>query len=372
MTLNGIDVSGHQPKTITTLVDYDFVIIKATEGTSYVSAACDAQYQAAKKAGKLLGVYHYASGGDPVAEANWFIKNIRGYLGEAILILDDEANAAKRGDAWSDKFVRQVKTASGGYGSVVYASASVLKGLVTTAKDALTAWDADWGSNPTEGYKPPAQVTSVGPWSSPRIRQYTSNGTLPGYTGRLDLDVFYGTAADWHALAAKGASAPAPVVVVAPVGRNITSRPTKDVQRLVGATPDGIYGRDTTAAVQKWQAAHGLTADGIWGPKSDAAGFPSKPAAPAKLAVDGAWGTATCKAEQRALGVNPDGVEGPQTIRAEQKRTGARVDGARGPDTNRHLQQHLNSRIGAKLAVDGARGPDTVKALQNALNMGKF
>jgi len=64
-----------------------------------------------------------------------------------------------------------------------------------------------------------------------------------------------------------------------PLGRNITKRPTKDVQKLVGATPDGIYGQDTTNKVAAWQKAHKLTADGIWGEKSDAKGFP-KPKAP--------------------------------------------------------------------------------------------
>ena len=43
------------------------------------------------------------------------------------------------------------------------------------------------------------------------------------------------------------------------------------VQRIVGATPDGIYGPITASLVQHWQAAHGLTADGIVGPLTRAA-----------------------------------------------------------------------------------------------------
>jgi peptidoglycan hydrolase-like protein with peptidoglycan-binding domain len=57
------------------------------------------------------------------------------------------------------------------------------------------------------------------------------------------------------------------------IGRNYTSRPTADVQRLVGANPDGAYGTDTTAKVVAWQKAHGLAADGDWGTASDAKGF---------------------------------------------------------------------------------------------------
>lgn len=39
----------------------------------------------------------------------------------------------------------------------------------------------------------------------------------------------------------------------------------KMIQRLVGAQTDGIWGAKTTELVKAWQAAHGLTADGIVG-----------------------------------------------------------------------------------------------------------
>lgn len=44
-----------------------------------------------------------------------------------------------------------------------------------------------------------------------------------------------------------------------------------EVQRIVGVTPDGVYGPDTEAAVVTWQAAHGLVADGEVGPATWAA-----------------------------------------------------------------------------------------------------
>jgi hypothetical protein len=42
----------------------------------------------------------------------------------------------------------------------------------------------------------------------------------------------------------------------------------KEVQRVLGLTPDGIFGSYTEAAVKKYQRARGLTADGIVGPKT--------------------------------------------------------------------------------------------------------
>lgn len=40
------------------------------------------------------------------------------------------------------------------------------------------------------------------------------------------------------------------------------------LQRLLGLEDDGIFGKNTEAAVKKWQTAHGLVADGIVGDKT--------------------------------------------------------------------------------------------------------
>ena len=43
---------------------------------------------------------------------------------------------------------------------------------------------------------------------------------------------------------------------------------TKMLQRLLGLTPDGIFGENTENALLKAQEAHGLAVDGICGPAS--------------------------------------------------------------------------------------------------------
>lgn len=62
-----------------------------------------------------------------------------------------------------------------------------------------------------------------------------------------------------------------------PVGRVIVNRSIREIQQLVGADQDGIYGPDTTEKVIAWQGANRLEADGIWGPLSDAKAFGKAP-----------------------------------------------------------------------------------------------
>ena len=153
--MNGIDVSNWQPQNITDLVDYDFVIIKATEGVGYVSPACDPQYQAAKKRGKKIGVYHFASGGDASAEADFFVKNVQGYIGEAVLVLDWEAGAIPRGGAWVKTFVERVKALTQ-VPPIIYGSLSPLTSyaIFAVAKEAnCGVWVAAYPDQNAGGYR---------------------------------------------------------------------------------------------------------------------------------------------------------------------------------------------------------------------------
>ncbi|OJU39675.1 MAG: hypothetical protein BGN97_00195 [Microbacterium sp. 69-10] len=139
----------------------------------------------------------------------------------------------------------------------------------------------------------------------------------------------------WHyeytgALAAGGAATASGHVTV--------NRSVKDVQRVVGAGQDGIWGPETDSKVRAFQKAHGLTADGIWGPRSDAAGFP-----PASS------GDALIRAVQAKLKSNyplyagklvVDGINGPATkaaVKEFQQRSGLTVDGIVGPRTRKAL-----------------------------------
>lgn len=80
------------------------------------------------------------------------------------------------------------------------------------------------------------------------------------------------------------------------------------------------------------------------------------------LTVDGVWGRQTTRALQRFLGVTDDGQIGPDTRKGLQKKLGQNPDGVWGRVTRRQLQRVL------KVAVDGDWGKQTIKALQRKLN----
>ncbi len=192
--MNGIDVSPWQPRNITALVPYDFAIIKATESTGYVSDTCDQQYQIAKAAGKGLGVYAFLRPVDAVAQVDFFINNVQGYIGEAILALDYEADALNMGREWLRTSIRRVKERTN-VPPVIYASTSVIASQQLdklAAEEDCGLWAANYGANQVQGYSPqPQMMGSI-------IRQYTSKGRLPGYDGDLDLNYTELTLEQWN------------------------------------------------------------------------------------------------------------------------------------------------------------------------------
>jgi len=140
------------------------------------------------------------------------------------------------------------------------------------------------------------------------------------------------------------------------------------VQKIVGATADGVYGPNTKAKVAAWQKAKGIDSDGIWGPASEAAykKAPSKPA-PAKpkpAAANPISGKFPLPAGH-FYGVNDNtnwshsGVRGGNDkfwVTKIQRKVGATADGEFGPATKAKVVawQKKNG-----LSADGKVGPGT-------------
>lgn len=195
----------------------DFVIIKATEGTNYVDPKCDQHYQRAKSQGKLLGVYHFGrpdkNGGTDGAkrEAQYFVKNIQGYIKQAILVLDYEV--APYSDDWARAFMDEVYNLTGVY-PMIYASASKINGFNWSKTAAVSGlWIAGYPAKYDVKNPPVPSVNDmpykIGAWKFWCIWQYSS------CAGTLDVDIANLDKTAWMKYA-NPSSQPAPAPTPAP------------------------------------------------------------------------------------------------------------------------------------------------------------
>jgi len=163
------------------------------------------------------------------------------------------------------------------------------------------------------------------------------------------------------ALPGAGSPTPGPTAAIADLtaSTSVGGGGVAALQRALGVSADGVFGPQTEAAVHAFQAAHGLAADGIVGPatraalglgagpelvQTDGGPSPEPPTAHTAMIADatgtGAVAGGGVPALQRALGVPADGDFGPQTeaaVRAFQAAHGLAVDGVVGPATRAAL-----------------------------------
>lgn len=192
--MNGIDISGYQSSLSPASVDADFVIIKATEGTGYAFSGCNEKLTSTIDSGKLAGLYHFATVGDAIAQADYFsrvVKSFTKYDSTVRLFLDWEADAIAQGSAWAAQFIQEVIN-NLGRGCDIYMSHSVCNEYdfsnVVSLGSAL--WVAQYASNNSTGYQNHPWVSSsgFGAWETYDILQYSSNGYINGYSGPLDIN----------------------------------------------------------------------------------------------------------------------------------------------------------------------------------------
>lgn len=337
MSLNGIDIAYSQRGINAGAVPGDFVIVKGTQGTWLTISCCDEQYQSAKAAGKLMGIYHYAESGDVAAEAEYFLSECSGYIGEAMIVLDWEAadNPGVGNPAWAVAWCNYVYRKTG-IKPVLYMSGSVARDLDWSAAVAgdYALWEAYYTQGST-GYVQGAPTFGGENWAEPCMLQYTSSGRLANWNDVLDLNEFYGDANAWRAYA--GASSN-PVQAPADQTRPAV-QPTScyvwtvaniqywaNICNYGAPTIDDIDGPETQSCVGNGQRAYGITADNLFG--SQTQGFAEDQIRRYQqrlnelgfaCTVDGIAGPETyqaVKSFQAARGLTADGIVGVQTFHA--------------------------------------------------------
>ncbi len=202
--LFGIDISKWQKryKQLNNERNADFVMIKLTEGETYIDPMADKHTWDAYNDDNdvLIGFYHYARPDlhkDPTKEANNFVAAARQKVSEyydlhnVMLALDFEewTLSPSESDAWCRKWL-DIVADKVGYKPLLYVNASRAGQFARVPEGNYGLWLAKWpNETPThEGISSVRHYTYK--WSVCAMWQYRG--------APLDLDVFYGSRDTWR------------------------------------------------------------------------------------------------------------------------------------------------------------------------------
>lgn len=188
---------------------HSFAIIKASEGVDYVNPYYAQDIADARGVGLIVGSYHFARPSKPitsdaVSEARQFVRTMGNTSARGVLppVLDLEQNGGLTSSeliSWTRTWLETV-TAETGRTPMIYTYKNFWSSRMagTSQFTAYPLWLAYYNEE---------LGSLVGNWPDWAIWQYTSSGSVPGISGRIDMNVFNGTQADLAAFA-NGAAAP--------------------------------------------------------------------------------------------------------------------------------------------------------------------
>jgi len=198
--VHGIDLSRFQPE-----VDWpkarangvNFAFIKATEGGDLLDPMFESHWRGAGAAGVKRGAYHFFYHCRPAAEqARWYIKHVPRTPGSLPPVLDlewtptsptctirrDGATIRSEARIFMDILERHY-----GQRPLIYTTVDFHRDTELWRMEGEEFWLRAVADHP-------GQVYSGKPW---QFWQYTSTGVVPGIPGKVDINVFGGTKADW-------------------------------------------------------------------------------------------------------------------------------------------------------------------------------
>lgn len=284
------------------------VYIKATEGVTYVNPLMDSQYKNAKNRGLKVGFYHFAARNVPAQEYKHFMDTISRYTQDLKPVLDYEVanpdmnfvtafmtlnpglllyaahNVADKSGLPKNKIWIAEPGASStdtkGYAGLQYSWTGRIAGMTGDVDVDLFANDvlidsnnvvltASVASQPVQQGDPTVRIIQLqlntvmkaglavdafkGPKTTAAINEFKKAMGLP-QNGEWDADCvkaieeIYARPEDW-------------------TGAPHYEYASRYIQYRVGSGGDkpGVFWNGTKVAVQNWQAAHGLSADGVVG-----------------------------------------------------------------------------------------------------------
>lgn len=206
--IEAVDVSKYQGNINWAAVDRPIVLIKMSGGDNglYTDSQANQNYYGAKNTGKLIGGYHFAGGGNPQNEADFFIAAMSPLEENDVLALDWEINHADP-VGWCTAFVNRVHDRTGVW-PLFYANGSTINAHDwSPVRNNCGTWVAWYGQNP-EGNLPIS--------GNYVMHQYASSGTVPGINGNVDHDAWFGSLDQFKKYGYHTPVAPAPTPPPAP------------------------------------------------------------------------------------------------------------------------------------------------------------
>jgi lysozyme len=198
--VEGIDVSHHQGR-----IDWArvasagkrFAYVRASAGTLTADRTYRANRSRALAAGLTVGSYHFANPsaapGDAAAEATWFLRNATIASGDLRPVLDLEVANGLPATAlftWAQTWLTAVERATGVKPLIYTTPKFWIRSMANAewfARNGYALWVAHWTS--AEGPFVPASTWAGEGWA---LWQTSSTGSVPGISGRVDLDRFAG------------------------------------------------------------------------------------------------------------------------------------------------------------------------------------
>jgi len=205
LAVHGVDVSRWQGD-----IDWqklrtqgaNFVYIKATDGGDHLDPMFRKNWRDAKQAGIKRGAYHFFYWCRTAGEqADWFIRNVPREVGALPPVIDVEWNGEssckrrvspekvrEKMQVFMDKLEQHY-----GQRPIIYTAPDFYRDNLKGAFLNYPFWLRSVAAHPSKVYPGRRWVF----W------QYSGSGISHGVDGRIDLNVFHGSEADWHDWVAK-------------------------------------------------------------------------------------------------------------------------------------------------------------------------
>lgn len=207
--MRAIDVSQWQGVINWSAVPSEIVMMKMSGGDAglYYDSKASVNYMGATAAGKAVGMYHFAGGGDPIQEADFFIAACSPLAKNDVMVLDWEI-AHGNPVGWCQSFIQRVIDKTHTI-PIIYMNTSTentynWKPIVDMN---VGLWVADYRFTAQ-------QNVPIKRWPTYIMHQFTSSGAEPGIGGRVDVNEWFGSKAQFQKYGYQPQVTPPPAPVI--------------------------------------------------------------------------------------------------------------------------------------------------------------